>query len=59
MGKNTFFTGQQVLNQLLSLLDRNEIRSIARRGDYDRYYLLRHLHAPGNDALLRFQQVHQ
>ncbi|WP_256013588.1 IS4 family transposase [Desertivirga xinjiangensis] len=38
MGKNTFFTGQPVLNQLLSLLDRNGIRSIARRGDHDRYY---------------------
>jgi hypothetical protein len=38
MSKSTFFTGQPVLNQLLSLLDRNGIRSIARRGDYDRYY---------------------
>lgn len=38
MGKSTFFTGQPVLNQLLSLLDRNGIRSLARRGDHDRYY---------------------
>lgn len=38
MGKSTFFTGQPVFNQLLSLLDRNGIRSIARRGDHDRYY---------------------
>jgi hypothetical protein len=38
MGKSTFFTGQPVLNQLLSLLDRNGIRSMARRGDHDRYY---------------------
>jgi hypothetical protein len=38
MGKSTFFTGQPVLNQLLSLLDRNGIRSIAKRGDHDRYY---------------------
>ncbi|AMR31999.1 hypothetical protein A0256_21020 [Mucilaginibacter sp. PAMC 26640] len=38
MGKSTFFTGQPVLNQLLSLLDRNGIRSLARRGEHDRYY---------------------
>lgn len=38
MGKSTFFTGQPVLNQLLSLLDRNGIKSLARRGDHDRYY---------------------
>lgn len=38
MGKSTFFTGQPVLNQLLRLLDRNGIRSMARRGEHDRYY---------------------
>ena len=38
MGKSTFFTGQPVLNQLLSLLDRQGIRSIARSGEHDRYY---------------------
>lgn len=38
MGKNTFFTGQPILNQLLSLIDRNSVRSLARRGGYDRYY---------------------
>jgi hypothetical protein len=38
MGKNTFFTGQPILNQLLSLIDRNSIRSIARSGNHDRYY---------------------
>ncbi|TWR23717.1 IS4 family transposase [Mucilaginibacter pallidiroseus] len=38
MGKSTFFTGQPVLNQLLSLLDRNGIRLLAKRGGHDRYY---------------------
>jgi hypothetical protein len=38
MGKNTFFTGQPILNQLLSLIDRNSVRSLSRRGGYDRYY---------------------
>ena len=38
MGKSTFFTGQPVLTQLLSLIDRNSTRSLARSGRYDRYY---------------------
>jgi hypothetical protein len=38
MHKNTFFTGQPVLNQLLSLIDRNSVKSLARSGHYDRYY---------------------
>jgi hypothetical protein len=38
MSKSTFFTGQPVLNQLLSLLDRHGINSLARRGEHDRYY---------------------
>jgi hypothetical protein len=38
MSKSTFFTGQPVLNQLLNLIDRNQVRSIARRDDHDRYY---------------------
>ena len=38
MSKSTFFTGQPVLNQLLNLIDRNKVRSIARHDDHDRYY---------------------
>lgn len=38
MSKNTFFTGQPILNQLLSLIDRSSIKSIARSGHHDRYY---------------------
>lgn len=38
MGKSTFFTGQPVLNQLLSFIGRNDVRSLARRGNHDRYY---------------------
>ena len=38
MSKNTFFTGQPVLSQLLNLIDRNGVRSMARHGDHDRYY---------------------
>src|SRR6201986_3405222 len=38
MSKNTFFTGQPVLNQLLNLIDRNAVRSLARAGQHDRYY---------------------
>lgn len=38
MSKNTFFTGQPVLNQLLSLIDRNAVRTLARVGKHDRYY---------------------
>lgn len=38
MSKNTFFTGQPILNQLLSLIDRNSVKSLARAGRYDRYY---------------------
>jgi len=38
MGKSTFFTGQPVLNQLLNLIDRGTVRSLARAGQHDRYY---------------------
>lgn len=38
MSKGIFFTGQPVLNQLLGLIDRNNVRSLASRGDHDRYY---------------------
>lgn len=38
MGKSTFFTGQPILNQLLSLIDRNGVRSLARQDAHDRYY---------------------
>lgn len=38
MNKNTFFTGQPILNQLLSLIDRNSVKALARSGQYDRYY---------------------
>ncbi len=38
MGKSTFFTGQPILTQLLNLIDRNAIRSLARAGQHDRYY---------------------
>ncbi|WP_462265363.1 IS4 family transposase [Mucilaginibacter sp.] len=38
MSKSTFFTGQPIFTQLLGLLDRNAVRSLARAGRYDRYY---------------------
>lgn len=38
MSKNTFFTGQPVLNQLLNLIDRNAVKTLARTGQHDRYY---------------------
>jgi hypothetical protein len=38
MGKSTFFTGQPVLNQLLSLIDSGSVRTLARSGKHDRYY---------------------
>lgn len=38
MGKSTFFTGQPVLSQLLGLIDRVTVKSIARNGKHDRYY---------------------
>jgi hypothetical protein len=38
MGKSTFFTGQPILNQLLNLIDRGSVRSLARTGRHDRYY---------------------
>ncbi|MFA6057392.1 MAG: DUF4372 domain-containing protein [Taibaiella sp.] len=38
MGKSTFFTGQPVMNQLLSLIDGNMVRSLARLGQHDHYY---------------------
>jgi hypothetical protein len=38
MGKSNFFTGQPVLNQLLNLIDKNAVRSLAKAGQHDRYY---------------------
>lgn len=38
MSKSTFFTGQPVLNQLLSLIDSGSVRTLARAGKHDRYY---------------------
>lgn len=38
MSKSTFFTGQPILNQLLNLIDRRAVRSIAHTGKHDRYY---------------------
>ena len=38
MSKSIFFTGQPILNQLLNLLDRGKIKSIARAGKHDHYY---------------------
>jgi hypothetical protein len=38
MGKSTFFTGQPVLTQLLNLIERSSIKSLARTGQYDRNY---------------------
>jgi hypothetical protein len=38
MGKSTFFTGQPIFTQLLGLIDRNNVSSLARAGEHDRYY---------------------
>lgn len=38
MVKSTFFTGQPILNQLLNLIDRSAVKSLARSGQHDRYY---------------------
>lgn len=38
MSKSTYFTGQPILTQLLNLLDRSSITTLARSGGYDRYY---------------------
>lgn len=38
MSKSTYFTGQPVLNQLLSFVDKAAIKRIADRGGYDKYY---------------------
>jgi hypothetical protein len=38
VSKSTFFTGQPVLNQLLSLIDSGSVRTLARSGKHDRYY---------------------
>jgi hypothetical protein len=38
MGKSTFFTGQPILNQLLNLIDRGSVKTLARAGQHDRYY---------------------
>jgi hypothetical protein len=37
MHKNTNFTGQPILGQLLGLLDKPEIRHLSKSGGYDRY----------------------
>lgn len=38
MSKSTFFTGQPIFNQLLNLIDRRSVISLARLGHHDRYY---------------------
>jgi hypothetical protein len=38
MSKSTFFTGQPILNQLLNLIDRGAVKTLARTGKHDRYY---------------------
>jgi len=38
MSKSTFFTGQPILNQLLNLIDRSAVKSLARAGKHDHYY---------------------
>lgn len=37
MSKSTFFTGQPILNQLLHLIDKSTVKSLARAGKHDRY----------------------
>ena len=38
MGKSTFFTGQPILTQLLNLINRSKVKSLAKAGRHDRYY---------------------
>ena len=38
MGKSTFFTGQPILGQLLGLVDRSIVKTLARAGKHDHYY---------------------
>ena len=38
MSKSTFFTGQPIFNQLLNLIDRRTVMSLARSGRSDHYY---------------------
>lgn len=38
MSKSKYFTGQPILNQLLSYLQRHSIKYLAQSGGYDRYY---------------------
>lgn len=37
MGKSTNFTGQPIYTQLLSLIDKTEIKSLSKNGGFDRY----------------------
>ena len=37
MGKNTNFSGQPILNQLIMFLDKGKIRKITKENDSDRY----------------------
>jgi hypothetical protein len=37
MSKSTFFTGQPILNQLLHLVEKNVVKSLARKGKHDHY----------------------
>lgn len=37
MGKNTHFIGQPLYSQLLNLTDKEKIKSLSRKGGYDRY----------------------
>ncbi len=38
MSKSNYFTGQPILNQVLSYLQRNSIRALAKAGKHDHYY---------------------
>lgn len=38
MSKSNYFTGQPILNQLLTYLHRHSIKALAHSGDHDRYY---------------------
>ncbi len=38
MSKSIFFTGQPVFTQLLALIDKPLIKTLANRGQHDRYY---------------------
>lgn len=63
MGKNSHFTGQPVLNQLLNFIDRREIDRISKKGKYDRYIKkldgYTHLVAMLYGTLMRFDSLRE